>query len=138
MEAHVGITIAVLYADDEVTDDCHAGAVARELLIGHLRVVLLRLDEQMVEVQVVRLSGHKLASACQGLDQQAVWPGGRVEIVAFTCVGSVGRITRGQFRNASQDSVGAACAKSGVKGEMGHQVACHILHAVTAIEVNAR
>ena len=31
-ETHVSIAIAVLYAHDEVTYDCHAGTVARELL----------------------------------------------------------------------------------------------------------
>ena len=45
MKAYVGVAVTVLYAHDEVTDDCHAGAVARELLVGHLRIVLLRLDE---------------------------------------------------------------------------------------------
>ena len=53
MKAHVGVAVAVLYAHDKVADDCHAGAVARELLVGHLRIVLLRLDELVVEVQVV-------------------------------------------------------------------------------------
>ena len=53
MKAHVGVAVAVLYAHDEVANDCHAGAVARELLVGHLRIVLLRLDELVVEVQVV-------------------------------------------------------------------------------------
>ena len=47
----------------------------------------------------------------------------------------IGRISRGQLRNPSQDSVGTACAKSGMKREMGHQVALHILHTVAATEV---
>ena len=33
--------------------------------------------------------------------------------------------------------VRAACAQSGMKREMGHQVARHILHAVTATEIDA-
>ena len=49
METHAGIAVAVLNADDDV----NAGAVASELLLGHLGVVLLRLDELMVQVQVV-------------------------------------------------------------------------------------
>ena len=50
VKAHVGVAVAVLYAHDEVADDCNAGAVARELLVGHLCIVLLRLDELVVEV----------------------------------------------------------------------------------------
>ena len=44
---------SVLYAHDEVTYDCHAGTVARELLVSHLCIVLLRLYELVVEVKVV-------------------------------------------------------------------------------------
>ena len=53
VEAHVGIAVAVLNAHDQVADDRHAWTVARELLVGHLRVVLLRVDELVVEVKVV-------------------------------------------------------------------------------------
>ena len=38
---------------DEVANDSHAGTVASKLLVGHLRIVLLRLYELVVEVQVV-------------------------------------------------------------------------------------
>ena len=50
VETYVGIAVAVLYPDDEVAYDGHAGTVARELLVGHLCIVLLRLDELVVEV----------------------------------------------------------------------------------------
>ena len=41
------------YTHDEVANDSHAGTVAGKLLVGHLRIVLLRLYELVVEVQVV-------------------------------------------------------------------------------------
>ena len=53
VETHVGIAVAVLDADDEVANDGNPRTAARELLVGHLGIVLLRLDELVVEVQVV-------------------------------------------------------------------------------------
>ena len=137
MKAHVGVAVAVLYAHDEVADDRHARAVAGEFLVGHLRVVLLRLDELVVEIQVVWLHGHKLASILEYLHQQAVQLRGRIEVIALSGVGGIGRINCGQLRNPSQDGVWAACAQSRMKREMGHQVARHVLNAVTATEVDA-
>ena len=68
METDVGIAVAVLHAHDEVAYEGHARAVAREALVGHLRIVLLRLYELVVEIQVVRTSALKLACACQRFD----------------------------------------------------------------------
>ena len=70
---------------------------ARELLVGHLRIVLLRLYKLMVEVKVVRLSCHKLACVHECLYQQAVQFRSRVEVIALARVRSIGRIARGQF-----------------------------------------
>ena len=53
VETDIGIAVAILYPDDEVAYDGHTGTVAGELLVGHLRVVFLRLYELMVEVHVV-------------------------------------------------------------------------------------
>ena len=47
------------------------------------------------------------------------------------------RFGRGQFRNTSEDGAGTAYAKSGVQREMGHQMARHVLHTVTATEIDA-
>jgi len=59
-----------MYTHDEVADDCHAGTVARELLVGHLRIVFLRLYKLMVEIKVVRRSCHELACAQEGLSSR--------------------------------------------------------------------
>ena len=97
VETYVSIAVAVLYAHDEVTYDCHAGTVARELLVSHLCIVLLRLYELVVEVKVVRLSFHKLACAQECLYQQTVQRRGGIEVIAFARVRGVGRVSRGQF-----------------------------------------
>ena len=137
MKAHVGIPVAILYPDDEVANDGHAGAVAGELLVGHLGIVLLRLYELVVEVQVVRLSGHELPCIQEHIHQQAVQSRGCIEVIALTCLRSIGRVGAAQLGDSPENGVGAASAESGVKREMGHQVARHILHAAASAEVDA-
>ena len=68
---------------------------------------------------------------------QAVQFRGRIEVIAPACVRCIGRIAHGQFWNRSQNSVRTTCAQSGMKREMGHQVAGHILHTVATTEVDA-
>ena len=85
---------AELYAHDEVAYDCHVGTGACELLVGHLRIVLLHFCELVVKVKVVRLFGHELTYVYERLHQQAVQFGGSVEVIALARVGSVGRIAR--------------------------------------------
>lgn len=70
-----------MYTHDEVANDGHAGTVACELLVGHLRIVLLRLYELMVEVKVVRRSCHELACAQESLCQQTVQFSSCIEVV---------------------------------------------------------
>ena len=48
---------------DYEANDGHDWTVARELLVGHLCIVLLCLYELMVEVKVVRRSCHELPCA---------------------------------------------------------------------------
>ena len=55
--------------------------------------------------------------------------------IALACVGCIGRVGAAQLRDSPENSVRAACAESGMKREMGHQMARHILHAVAATEV---
>ena len=58
--------------------------------------------------------------------------------VAASCLRYVGRVGCAQLRNTSQNSVGGAGAKGGMKREMGHQVARHIFNTVTAAEIHAQ
>ena len=46
------------------------------------------------------------------------------------------RVGAAQLRDSPENCVRAACAKSGMKREMGHQMARHILHTVAATEVD--
>ena len=55
--------------------------------------------------------------------------------IALACVGCIGRVGAAQLRDSPENSVRAACAKSGMKREMGHQMARHILHAVVSAEI---
>ena len=126
---------SVLYAHDEVTYDCHAGTVARELLVSHLCIVLLRLYELVVEVKVVRRSCHELACVHEHLHQQTVQFCSCIEMVVLSRVRSIGRVGAAQLGDSPENCVRAARAKSGMKREMGHQVARHILHTVAATEV---
>ena len=61
-----------------------------------------------------------------------------IEIVAASCFGGVGRVGGAQLGNSSQNGVGGAGAKGGMKREMGHQVARHIFDTVTAAEIHAQ
>ena len=136
VEAHVGVAVAVLNAHYEVADDGNARTIAGELLVGHLGIVLLRLDELVVEVKVIGVARHKLACAHEYLHKKAVQLRGSIEIVAASCLRYVGRVGCAQLRNTSQNGVGGAGAKGGMKREMGHQVTRHVLHTVTATEVH--
>ena len=70
----------------EVSNDGHAGTVACELLVGHLRIVLLRLYELMVEVKVVRRSSHELPCTQESLYQQTVQLRDGIEVIALARV----------------------------------------------------
>ena len=59
-EAHVGIAVTVLQIGHQPTDGEHAGAVAVKALVGPLAVILVRLKELVVEINVVRSALRKL------------------------------------------------------------------------------
>ena len=126
----------ILYAHDEVTYNCHAGTVARELLVSHLCIVLLRLYELEVEVKVVRRSCHEPTCVHEHLHQQTVQFCSCIEMVVLSRVRSIGRVGAAQLGDSHENCVRAARAKSGMKREMGHQMARHILHTVAATEVD--
>lgn len=93
MESHIGVAVAVLDAYDQIADNTHAWAVAKELLVSALGVVLLRLKKLMVKVKIVHLPSLELAGGKQRLHNQVVEPVRRVEIVTparFRCIGDIG------------------------------------------------
>ena len=136
-ESHVGVAVAVLDADGQVADDGHGRPVAGEVLVGRLCVVFLRLQELVVEVEVVSPAGLQPSRGKQGVDQQAVEPFGGVESIALPRLGRVADVLFRQLPNRPEDGVGAACAERGVEREVGHEVARDDLDACAAAEVDA-
>ena len=136
-EAHVGVAVAVLDADDQVADDGHGRPVAGEVLVGRLRVVLLGLEELVVEVEVVGPAGLQPSRGEQGVDQQPVEPFGGVERIALPRLGRVADVLLRQLHDSPEDGVGAAGAKRGVEREVRHEVARDVLDAGAAAEVDA-
>ena len=56
MKWNICIAIAILYADNQVTNNRHARAIAKELLICRLCIILLCLYELMIEINIVHLA----------------------------------------------------------------------------------
>ena len=48
-----GVAVAVLYADNHVADNGHTGSVTKKFLVCGLCIVLLRLNELVVKVNVI-------------------------------------------------------------------------------------
>ena len=121
---------------------CPAGGNARwrcrrGFLVGHLGIVLLRLDELVVEVKVVGFARQELAGAHEYLHEKPVQSHCCIEVVTASRLGGVGRVGGAQFLDAAKNGVRGAGAEGGMEREMGHQVACHVFDAVTATEVYA-
>ena len=56
VETDICVAVAVLNADNQVANNCHARAITKELLVCRLRIILLSHYEQEVEVNVLPLS----------------------------------------------------------------------------------
>ena len=138
METHVGVAVAVLNAQYEVADDGNARTIAGELLVGHLGIVLLRLDELVVEVKVVGFASQELVGAHEYLHEKPVQSHCCIEVVTASRLGGLGRVAGAQFLDAAKNGVRGAGAKSGMLREVRHQVARHVLHTVTTAEVNTQ
>ena len=120
METHVGVAVAVLNAHYEVADDGNARTIAGELLVGHLGIVLLRLDELVVEVKVVGFARQELASAHEYLHEKPVQSHCCIEVVTASRLGGVARVGGAQFLDAAKNDVRGSGAEGGMEREMGH------------------
>ena len=78
---------------------------------------------------------HEMACVREHLHQQTVQFCSCIEMVVLSRVRSIGRVGAAQLGDSPENCVRAAHAKSGMKREMGHQMARHILHTVAATEV---
>lgn len=61
-ELDVGIAVAVLHSDDEAADRRHTREVTVGFLVGVFRILLVRGDELMVEVELDAVPGIELAA----------------------------------------------------------------------------
>ena len=84
VEAHVGVAVAVLYADNHVADNGHAGPVARKFLVCGLCIVLLRLNELVVEVNVILPALLQLPCGQQAIQEQCVERVCRIEVIGLS------------------------------------------------------
>ena len=89
-EAHVRIAVTVLKIGYQPADGEHAWAVAVKALVGPLAVILVRLKELVVEINVVCSALSKLSRCQQQLDEQLVQFLRRVEVIdvagLFRCI----------------------------------------------------
>ena len=56
MKTNICIAVAILYADNQVANNRHARAIAKELLVCRLCIILLSLYELMVEINIIHLT----------------------------------------------------------------------------------
>ncbi len=56
MKTNVGVTIAILNANNQVVNNRHARAITKELLVCRLCIILLSLYELMVEINIIHLA----------------------------------------------------------------------------------
>src|SRR5574344_835156 len=129
MEAHIGVAVTVLYADNQVTDDSHARTVTGELLVCGSRIILLCLYELVVEVNIIHSAFLQLPRRKQAVKEQRIQIVCRVEVVSLARVGCVGNVVLSQFLYRPEYGVCATGAKCRVKREMGHQMCGDNLYA---------
>src|SRR5574344_1956103 len=111
MKTHVGIAVTVLYSDNHITDDCHTWPVAGKFLVGRLCIVLFRLYELVVEVNVVKSAFFQLPHSRQCIYKQDVQFLCCIEVVSLASVRCVCDVILGQFLYRPENSVCTACTE---------------------------
>lgn len=81
LEAHVAVAVTVFQIGNQPTDGEDTGTVTVKALVGALAVILLRLNELVVEVNVVLASLRELPDGQKQLDEQPVQFPCRVEVI---------------------------------------------------------
>ena len=69
MKWNICVAIAILYADNQVANNRHARAIAKELLVCRLCIILLCLYELMVEINITHLTLFQLARCKHTIEQ---------------------------------------------------------------------
>ena len=131
-ELHRGISVAVLYAGDDVEVLAQARqhgtgrTVAVMTLVGGQGIPRLGGQELMVKVEVVLLAGVQHPALDGRVHQQAVQALCRVEAVLLAAAGRVDGVLHGQFRHRAENGVGAADAEAGL-------LLYHVMHTVDVL-----
>ena len=69
MKWNICVAITILYADNQVANNRHARAIAKELLVCRLCIILLCLYELMVEINIIHLTIFQLARCKHTIEQ---------------------------------------------------------------------
>ena len=69
MKWNICVAIAILYADNQVANNRHARAIAKELLVCRLCIIHLCLYELMVEINIIHLTLFQLARCKHTIEQ---------------------------------------------------------------------
>ena len=69
MKWNICVAIAILYADNQVANNRHARAIAKELLVCRLCIILLCLYELMVEINIIHLTLFQSARCKHTIEQ---------------------------------------------------------------------
>ncbi len=69
MKWNICVAIAILYADNQVANNRHARAIAKELLVCGLCIILLSLYELLVEINIIHLTLFQLARCKHTIEQ---------------------------------------------------------------------
>ena len=69
MKWNICVAIAILYADNQVANNRHARAIAKELLVCGLCIILLSLYELVVEINIIHLTLFQLARCKHTIEQ---------------------------------------------------------------------
>ena len=69
MKWNICVAIAILYADNQVANNRHTRAIAKELLVCRLCIILLCLYELMVEINIIHLTLFQLARCKHTIEQ---------------------------------------------------------------------
>lgn len=69
MKWNICVAITILYADNQVANNRHARAIAKELLVCRLCIILLCLYELMVGINIIHLTLFQLARCKHTIEQ---------------------------------------------------------------------
>ena len=84
MKTYIGVAVAVLYADNHVADNGHTGPVTKKFLVRGLCIVLLRLNELVVKVNVILPALFQLPCGQQAIQEQYVECVCRIEVIGLS------------------------------------------------------